>query len=45
MLKKFIIFNVQYNRVVYELEDFIFKANGIAGFVFLIILSEPTDQC
>jgi hypothetical protein len=34
MLKKFIIFNVQYNRVVYKLEDFIFQANGIAGFFF-----------
>ncbi len=45
MLKNFIIFNVQYSRVLYKLEDFIFQANGIAGFVFLIILSELTDQC
>jgi hypothetical protein len=30
---------------VYKLEDFIFQANGIAGFYFfLIILSEPTDE-
>jgi hypothetical protein len=33
------------NKVVYELEDFIFQANGIDGFVFLIILSELTYQC
>jgi hypothetical protein len=42
MLEKFIIFQCS----VYKLEDFIFQANGIAGFLFfLIILSEPTDQC
>ncbi len=47
MPKKIIIFNVQHNRVVYKLEIFIFQTNGIAGFYlfFLIILSEPTDQC
>ncbi len=44
--KKIIIFNVQYNRVVYELEDFIFSGQWeIAEFFFLIILSELTDQC
>jgi hypothetical protein len=45
MLKKLIISNVQYNRVVLKFEDFIFQANRIAGFFFLIILSELTDQC
>jgi hypothetical protein len=45
MLKKLIIFNVQYNRVVLKFEDFTFQANRIAGFFFLIILSELTDQC
>ncbi len=41
MLKKFIIFQCS----VYKLEDLIFQANGIAGFLFfLIILSEPKDQ-